>query len=41
MRAAAASRDDCCMARSVLVVEDERKIRELLRGYLERAGLQS
>jgi DNA-binding response OmpR family regulator len=26
------------MSRSVLVVEDERKLRELLRGYLERAG---
>ncbi len=26
------------MARSVLVVEDERKLRELLRAYLERAG---
>ncbi len=26
------------MSQSVLVVEDERKIRELLRGYLERAG---
>ncbi len=26
------------MARTVLVVEDEQKIRELLRGYLERAG---
>jgi DNA-binding response OmpR family regulator len=23
---------------TVLVVEDERKLRELLRGYLERAG---
>jgi DNA-binding response OmpR family regulator len=28
------------MAQTVMVVEDERKIRELLRGYLERAGLQ-
>ena len=28
------------MAAVVLVVEDERKIRELVRGYLERAGLQ-
>jgi DNA-binding response OmpR family regulator len=28
------------MAATVLVVEDERKIRELLRGYLEREGLQ-
>jgi DNA-binding response OmpR family regulator len=28
------------MTQSVLVVEDERKVRELLRGYLERAGLQ-
>ena len=27
------------MAAVVLVVEDERKIRELVRGYLERAGL--
>lgn len=27
------------MAGSVLVVEDERQIRELLRRYLERAGL--
>jgi DNA-binding response OmpR family regulator len=26
------------VAHSVLVVEDERKLRELLRGYLERAG---
>jgi len=26
------------MSGSVLVVEDERKLRELLRGYLERAG---
>jgi DNA-binding response OmpR family regulator len=26
------------MTRSILVVEDERKIRDLLRGYLERAG---
>jgi DNA-binding response OmpR family regulator len=26
------------MSRSILVVEDERKIRDLLRGYLERAG---
>jgi DNA-binding response OmpR family regulator len=26
------------VARTVLVVEDEQKIRELLRGYLERAG---
>jgi DNA-binding response OmpR family regulator len=26
------------MPRTVLVVEDERKLRELLRGYLERAG---
>ncbi|MEZ5102109.1 MAG: response regulator transcription factor [Thermoleophilia bacterium] len=28
------------MSATVLVVEDERKIRELVRGYLERAGLQ-
>ena len=28
------------MTASVLVVEDERKIRELVRGYLEREGLQ-
>ena len=27
------------MAQTVLVVEDEVKIRELLRSYLERAGL--
>ena len=27
------------MAQTVLVVEDEAKIRELLRSYLERAGL--
>jgi DNA-binding response OmpR family regulator len=33
-------RDDCRVTQSVLVVEDERKIRELVRGYLERAGLQ-
>ena len=26
------------MARTVLVVEDERKLRELVRDYLERAG---
>jgi DNA-binding response OmpR family regulator len=40
MRATAVCRDDCRMAQTVMVVEDERKIRELLRGYLERAGLQ-
>jgi DNA-binding response OmpR family regulator len=28
-----------CMGHAVLVVEDEREIRELLRRYLERAGL--
>ena len=27
------------MAQTILVVEDEVKIRELLRSYLERAGL--
>jgi len=26
------------MSHSVLVVEDERKIREIVRAYLERAG---
>ena len=26
------------MSGAILVVEDERKLRELLRGYLERAG---
>jgi DNA-binding response OmpR family regulator len=36
--AAAGAAQGAGMGRSVLVVEDERKIRELLRGYLERAG---
>jgi DNA-binding response OmpR family regulator len=39
MRAGPVRRDDCRMAQTVMVVEDERKIRELLRGYLERDGL--
>ena len=31
---------DAAMTASVLVVEDERKIRELVRGYLEREGME-
>jgi DNA-binding response OmpR family regulator len=33
-----AERRDATMAATVLVVEDERKLRELVRSYLERAG---
>src|SRR5690606_32011876 len=36
----AARREGVVVTSVVLVVEDERKIRDLVRGYLEREGLQ-
>jgi len=38
-RRAQAGREVAAMAATVLLVEDERKLRELVRSYLERAGL--